>query len=86
MRLATIKEVSALLKVKTSTLYSWVHNQTIPFHKLNGLIRFDLDEIEIWVKFSNQEVTPPPRKVRAKSSIDIDGIVRRAIDTTKGRK
>jgi excisionase family DNA binding protein len=85
MRLATIKEVSALLKVKTSTLYSWVNNHTIPFHKLNGLIRFDLDEIENWVKSSRIETAPPPRKVRTKSNIDIDRIVRRAIDTTKGR-
>mgnify|MGYP001603409519 CR=1 len=86
MRLATIKEVSTLLKVKTSTLYSWIHNHTIPFHKLNGLIRFDLDEIEKWVKSSRVETSPPPQKAKAKSNIDIDGIVRRAIDTTKGKK
>jgi hypothetical protein len=51
------------------------------------LIRFDLDEIEKWVKSSGMEISPPPQRARAKSkNIDIDGIVRRAIDTTKGRK
>ncbi|MDP2735778.1 MAG: helix-turn-helix domain-containing protein, partial [bacterium] len=44
MNLVTIKELSDFLKVKPSTLYSWVHGGTIPFVKLNGLLRFDMDE------------------------------------------
>ncbi|MBI1910860.1 MAG: helix-turn-helix domain-containing protein [Deltaproteobacteria bacterium] len=36
MKLITIKELSDFLKVKESTLYSWVHYDTIPFYKLNG--------------------------------------------------
>ena len=52
MALVTIKDLSAYLTVKESTLYSWVHNGTIPFHKLNGLIRFDLEEIKSWVEAS----------------------------------
>ena len=46
MALVTIKDVSAYLTVKESTLYSWVHNGSIPFHRLNGLIRFDMEEIK----------------------------------------
>lgn len=52
MNLVTIKEISNLLKIKESTLYSWVQQQTIPFYKLNGLLRFDLDEIKKWIQKS----------------------------------
>lgn len=49
MKLVSIKDVSELLKVKESTLYSWVHCGKIPFCKINGLVRFDMDEIRAWV-------------------------------------
>lgn len=85
MNLITIKELSELLHVKTSTLYSWVHNGAIPFHKLNGLVRFDLDEIDAWVKsskFEKDSLETGPKKIVSQS---IDKIVRRAIDDSKGK-
>ncbi len=83
MRLASIKEVSEFLKVKQSTLYSWVHNGTISSFKLNGLLRFDLEEIIEWVK--NSKVVPynvaiPSGKSR---NLDIDNIVKMAIEGVK---
>jgi excisionase family DNA binding protein len=84
MQLATIKEVSSLLQVKTSTIYSWVHNGTIPFHKLNGLVRFDLDEIETWV-MSSRPVSASPALVPTVTSPGIDSIIRKAIDGSKGK-
>lgn len=85
MKLASIKEVSELLKVKQSTIYSWVHNGTIPFFKLNGLLRFDLGEIIEWVKNSKAvpcNVTVPSGKSR---NLDIDRIVKKAIEGVKGK-
>lgn len=58
MQLVSIKTVADLLSVKPSTIYSWVHNGTIPFHKLNGLIRFDMDEIEAWIKAARHQSSP----------------------------
>jgi excisionase family DNA binding protein len=86
MQLVTIKIVAELLMVKQSTLYSWVHNGSIPFHKLNGLIRFDMDEIENWVKTSRQahRATGPAAKRTANQ--DIDKIVKKAIDSARGRE
>jgi len=85
MALVTIKALSAYLTVKESTLYSWVHNGTIPFHKLNGLIRFDLDEIHSWVKASRITSTDSIGSLKKKtSSRDIERIVRTSIDTAKG--
>jgi len=52
MNLLTIKELSQLLNVKQSKLYLWVYNGSIPSYKLNGLVRFDMEEIEKWIKDS----------------------------------
>jgi excisionase family DNA binding protein len=85
MRFATIKEISVLLSVKASTLYSWVHNGTIPFHKLNGLVRFDLDEIETWVKTLKQDTRFPDIAPNKTISHGIDKIIKNAIDSAKGK-
>ncbi len=83
--MATIKDVSSLLCVKESTLYSWVHNGTIPYHKLNGLVRFDLDEVENWIKAA-RTASPVPEIVPAqRPNQSIDKIIRQAIDGTKGK-
>jgi len=85
MALVTIKDLSAYLTVKESTLYSWVHNGTIPFHKLNGLIRFDLDEIQSWVKEKRSFSTDSIGSLKKKSGPqNIERIVRKSIDSAKG--
>jgi excisionase family DNA binding protein len=78
MQLVSIKTIADLLSVKQSTLYSWVHNGTIPFHKLNGLIRFDIDEIEAWIKAARHQ---PSLSFHCREVIhqDIDKFVRSAI-------
>ena len=53
MKLITIKEVSKILGIKVSTLYSWASSGMIPSHRLNGLIRFDMDKIYEWVRGQN---------------------------------
>jgi len=49
VQILTIKEVSALLKIKEKTLYQWAESKQIPFLKLNGALRFDLDDIQEWI-------------------------------------
>jgi len=85
MALVTIKDLSAYLTVKESTLYSWVHNGTIPFHRLNGLIRFDMREIEYWVEASRPASTDSIGSLKKKgASQEIERIVRKSIDSAKG--
>lgn len=85
MALVTIKELSAFLTVKESTLYSWVHNGTIPFHKLNGLIRFDLEEIQSWVNASKITSTDSIGSLKKRTGPqNIERIVRKSIDSVKG--
>jgi excisionase family DNA binding protein len=86
MRLVTIKIASEFLMVKESTLYSWVHNGSIPFHKLNGLIRFDMDELETWVKTSKRTVLDVSVIQNRGDVSDIDVIVKKAIDSVKGNR
>lgn len=50
MRIVTTKELSEILKVKAKTLYQWAEMHQIPCMKLNGALRFDLDDIEAWIR------------------------------------
>lgn len=85
MKLATIKEVSEFLNVKKTTLYSWVHSGSIPFYKLNGLVRFNMDEITEWVKSSRP--IPPKVNISLKrtDNLDVDSIVKRAVESVRGK-
>ena len=86
MRLVSIKIVAEFLMIKQSTLYSWVHNGSIPFHKLNGLVRFDMDEIEAWVKSSKQQSPHGEIRIKKEPMRDVDVVVRKAIDEIKGNR
>ncbi len=49
MKLVDVKEIAQLLAVKPSTLYQWAELGQIPCIKLNGALRFDLDDIMKWI-------------------------------------
>lgn len=85
MKIVTIKEISEFLKVKQSTLYSWVNQKRIPSFKLNGLWRFDMEKIEAWINQSNRADDTPGRISKKKTNhLDIDRIVRHAVEDVKG--
>ncbi|SLM48083.1 putative DNA-binding protein, Excisionase family (Modular protein) [Nitrospira japonica] len=52
----TIKDLSARLNIKVSTLYAWVAQGKIPCRKIYGLIRFEPEEIDRWLT----SLQPPP--------------------------
>ncbi len=86
MQLVGIKQLSEFLNVKEATIYSWVYKGTVPYHKLNGLLRFDMEEIEDWIK-KRKLVSDRARSIygRKPDSKDINAIVRKAIDGVKCR-
>ena len=45
----TAKQVSELIEVKPSTIYSWVHAGLIPYVKLGKCIRFKKGELFRWI-------------------------------------
>ncbi|MFZ3136719.1 MAG: helix-turn-helix domain-containing protein [Thermodesulfovibrionales bacterium] len=50
MKLITIKEVSEMIGVKPSTLYQWAELGQIPCIKINGALRFDIEDVLNWIK------------------------------------
>lgn len=84
MKLLTVKELSEITRVKEKTLYDWANKGSIPSIKLNGLLRFDLDEIEEWIKtFRIVPIQIKKSKSRTARQKNIDKIVKRAIESVK---
>ena len=48
--LLTVKDLSAWLNMKPSTLYLWAAQRKTPCVKMHGLIRFDPDAITAWLE------------------------------------
>jgi len=49
-RFLGINEFAEYLGVQKGTLYVWVCQRKIPFLKIGKLVKFDLKEIEDWLK------------------------------------
>lgn len=41
-------EISQYLGLKLDTIYSWIWQKKIPYHKFGRLVKFDIQEIEKW--------------------------------------
>ena len=50
MKLLTVKDLASILKAKPSTIYSWAEQGLMPSFKLNGLLRFEEDEVLKWLE------------------------------------
>ena len=50
MQLIGVKEVSEILNIKPSTVYQWAELGQIPCIKLNGAVRFDIEDITNWIR------------------------------------
>ena len=48
-RFLTVKELAQMLRVKVRTVYSWVEDDLIPYHKAGRITVFRLDEILTWL-------------------------------------
>ncbi|WP_461257362.1 helix-turn-helix domain-containing protein [Treponema sp. R80B11-R83G3] len=50
-----VNEAAAALQVSVKTIYRYVANGEIPFHKLNRAVRFKPSEIENWMEGKKTE-------------------------------
>ena len=50
MKLLDITQLSETINIKRKTIYDWSHKGLIPCVKIGRLLRFDLNDIESWVK------------------------------------
>lgn len=59
-RFYNIKEVACYLGFTVSAIRKWIRTGQIPFHHINGAIRFDIKEIDRWaVKDKMKTVVSP---------------------------
>ncbi len=59
-KLLTPQEIADLLGIQMSTIYSWTHEEFVPFIKLGRLIRFRESDVLEWL----EKRTNPGRKTR----------------------
>ena len=50
MRLMTPKEVAAFLRISQTGVYRLVDGRKIRFYRLNGVLRFDMQDIEAYLR------------------------------------
>jgi excisionase family DNA binding protein len=48
-KLLTVSEAAHLLSVKPRTIYAWVAERRIPYHKVGRLLRFDQTKLLAWM-------------------------------------
>ena len=76
--LLTVKDLSAWLNMKPSTLYLWAAQGKIPCRKIHGLIRFDPEAITVWLRsFEPGQITAIPPLTR-QSDRDLDRLIEAA--------
>ena len=51
----SVKEISKYLGISESTTRTLVREHKIPFFKLNGSIKFDLDVVNEWINNKTKE-------------------------------
>ena len=74
--LLTVKNLSAWLNMKPSTLYLWAAQGKIPCRKIHGLIRFDQDEIHIWLaSFAPAHGTIVPRSSPPQPQSEVERLI-----------
>lgn len=49
-RLLNISELADYLGFSTSVIRKWVRQRTIPYDKIEGTIRFDTRQIDLWLQ------------------------------------
>ena len=89
-----IEELSHYLGIKKSNLYSKVERREIPFYKWGRLIMFSKEEIDAFMDKCRIEIVDPAEeatrilrgKTRPKMDMNIDGIVKKAVDEAKKNK
>ena len=88
----SVNELSERLNIKKSTLYAMAKAGEIPHFRVNRLIRFREREVDEWMEchhvkdIAGKGKTKRTEKSFSKSKMDIDRIIKNAIDESKGLK
>ena len=71
----TIKQVSAWLNIKESTLYLWVSHNKIPYRRIHGLIRFEPEAIQAWLDGFSPASPQKPSRAPRQNVEDVDHLI-----------
>ena len=76
----TVSQVSRMLNIKPSTIYSWVGLGKIPHFRIHGLIRFDPQDLGKWVDaLKSEQPWRPPNWHRKEGSLeDLEDLIAEA--------
>ncbi len=78
LHMLTVKELSAWLNIKESTLYLWVSKNKIPCRRIHGLVRFEPEAIQAWLNsFETSPGKPLPLPTHDETS-DLDRLIEAA--------
>lgn len=53
-RWLSVNEIAVYLGIKRDTVYKWINAKEMPAHKVGRLWKFKKDEIDCWVRDSEQ--------------------------------
>ena len=45
----TVEELSQILQLSPKTIYQYTSNHTLPYVKIGSSVRFDIDDIKVWI-------------------------------------
>ena len=84
-----IGDISTYLNIKSKTLYAMVESGDIPYYRIGRLIRFKIDDVDLWMEAKKVIGSNPPgtskRAFRSsKRNQYIDKVVRKTIDGLMG--
>ena len=74
----TVKELSAWLNIKPSTLYLWVSQNKIPCRRIHGLVRFEPEAIQAWLKSFETSPGKPFLLRTYEDTCDLDQLIEAA--------
>ena len=74
----TVKELSAWLNIKESTLYLWVSKNKIPCRRIHGLVRFEPEAIQAWLKSFEASPGKPFQLPTHDENRDLDQLIEAA--------
>ena len=87
------REVAQYLKVRPSTIYSMTGNRKIPFYRIGRQLRFRKSEVDKWMQSQKEpavgvklEAKKVFRSMGKKSGLDVDLIVKKAIEGTRKKE
>ncbi|MFA6238059.1 MAG: helix-turn-helix domain-containing protein [Bacteriovorax sp.] len=55
-RWLSVDEVAQYLGISKETLYRWLEKKKIPAHRIGKLWKFQLSEVESWIKSGKQQL------------------------------